>query len=478
MPIDTVFSLLGKAVQIILLIKGRLEQLKLSKDVVTRIKENLEYLQLTIKEIEPCVKKDDSDIEELAQFLTQLENISKSCTDISEKHLVKKVLTMPGVILRLNTLEAEIKVANSKLNIFMAAKNLTMLSESIDFQNKKLNKLSILQENSTAGIYITVDNSVRRPPAPPGFTIRENKNKLILSWKPLRGVIDDYQICYNEQENCIVSVGNVTTVELGPPRVQPGNVYVMKVRGINKGGKGEWSDSMVGQFTKPFPQKPEISNLLLRATIAVVTVKLPEAICSTESPVTCVKISYSTVNSKKLSDLEFKIEPGNHTDNFTVKELYPDTKYIFRVQTRNTEGWSEPSDLRESSTLSLPPIPAKPIPPVIKACRSSTTVKLIAQVPENTCGIKSPIIAWRVSGLSGDKETVDRRFKLSEAMFIEKSTTISISDLNPNQQYTLQLYAKNERGWSKPSEKFTIHVATPFTPKKRSCVQQKITFTY
>ena len=463
MPVDTVFCLLGKAKDFIIFVIDRIDQLKLSENIVTRIKESLEYLKLTIHKIEPYIKK-DSDTKELTDFLSHLENSSKLCSDILEKHPIIKVATIPSIIIKLHTLEAEVKAANSKLMLFMAANNLTMLSESIELQNEKLDKIVLLQENSMAGIHKVEDSSIRRPPAPPGFIIKENKNVFTLSWKPCGGVVDEYEVCYDEQNQSILSAGTGTTLKIGSPRVQPGKVYIMKVRGVNKGGKGEWSNSMVGQFTKPFPQKPEISNLLLRATIAVVTVTLPEAICSTESPVTCVEISYTTAHSKKLFSSEFKIEPGNHTYNFTVKDLHPDTKHNFRAKTRNTEGWSEFTDFREGSTLSLPPIPTKPNPPLIKAC-SSTEVKLIAQVPENTCGINSPIIAWRVTSCSGDKENVDRQYSVNEKSFAAKSVNLAVSNLDPKQQYTLQILAKNERGWSEPSRKFTIHIATPSPPK-------------
>ena len=58
--------------------------------------------------------------------------------------------------------------------------------------------------------------------------------------------MDEYEVCYDEHNDCTIPVGTTTIVELESPRVQPGNVYVMKVRGINKGGKGEWSDVVIG----------------------------------------------------------------------------------------------------------------------------------------------------------------------------------------------------------------------------------------
>ena len=86
--------------------------MKLSESIVSRIKEGVEYLQSTIKKIEPYLKK-DSDTEEMQDFLTHLENASKSCTDISEKHSTVQFLNAPGNMIKLHTLESEIKMENS-----------------------------------------------------------------------------------------------------------------------------------------------------------------------------------------------------------------------------------------------------------------------------------------------------------------------------------------------------------------------------
>ena len=48
---------------------------------------------------------------------------------------------------------------------------------------------------------------------------------------------------------------------------------------------------------------------------------------------------------------------------------------------------------------------------------------------------------------------------------MKKSYDLSVTDLNPIQQYTLQLQAKNENGWSEPSKQLKYilphHLATP-----------------
>ena len=84
MPVDTVCSLIGKAIDVIGWIIDRLNQLKLTDDVAARISEMLKYLQMTIHKIRSHLKQ-DSDTKEIKQFLALLENSSQLCAHISER---------------------------------------------------------------------------------------------------------------------------------------------------------------------------------------------------------------------------------------------------------------------------------------------------------------------------------------------------------------------------------------------------------
>ena len=98
-----------------------------------------------------------------------------------------------------------------------------------------LGKLYAVQGNRIAGLTMVEDKSVTPPSAPHGLTIQEDKNELILSWEPSEGIVDEYEICYDEHIDCTLPVGIATTVKLESPRVQPGKVYAMKVRELTKG---------------------------------------------------------------------------------------------------------------------------------------------------------------------------------------------------------------------------------------------------
>ena len=231
----TLYTLIVKAKDAVTWINSYLDQFKLSDDLATRIKCKLEYLQMTIKKIEPHLKKDD-DTEEIQQFLAHLEKAGQSCTEISEKPAINKLAaSLPADISKLHGIEAELERASFKLQLLITSRHLSESCSNADFQNQMLTRISSLQENSRAGVHIVQDRSVEPPSAPHGLAIQGDKNKLILSWEPSEGIVDEYEVCYDEHNDCTIPVETTTIVELESPKVQPGNVYVMKVRGINKG---------------------------------------------------------------------------------------------------------------------------------------------------------------------------------------------------------------------------------------------------
>ena len=85
--------------------------------------------------------------------------------------------------------------------------------------------------------------------------------------------------------------------------------------------------------------------------------------------------------------------------------------------------------------------------------------------PENTCS-NNPIIAWKIFGHSESNDEIEKHFAPQDGHdCMEDRSTLNIVDLNPNQQYTFQLLAKNENGWSEPSEQFNIHIAASPPPE-------------
>lgn len=132
--------------------------------------------------------------------------------------------------------------------------------------------------------------------------------------------------------------------------------------------------------------------------------------------------------------------------------------------------WCDYSDLKEGNTIELPPKPTKPNIPQLTA--SARKINLIAVMPENTCtgtnSETSPIVSWKISGfykIKDSDEQVEKVYKLSDTDSMATVSCLPIMDLDHNQEYTLQISAENEAGWSEPSEKFKIHIASPSVPK-------------
>ena len=129
--------------------------------------------------------------------------------------------------------------------------------------------------------------------------------------------MERYEVCYDEEEDCIVKVEKeVTSIEIGSPRVSPKKrMHTIKVRAINEGGTGEWSLPAIVQFTKPLPQNPDITKILLQSTTRFVTVNIPRAIYSTESPVTCIEISSIIIpGGIKWHNYECEVKPAVQVD--------------------------------------------------------------------------------------------------------------------------------------------------------------------
>ena len=140
--VETVFYFIGKVKDLVCEIMDRLEQLKLSDTISKRVKENLEYIELTIKKIEPHVKK-GTDTEEIKNMVTHLQNASESCTK-SKKNMLSEIVSAPSTLIKIHTTEAEIKMANAKLLLFITSNNLTKFCDSAELQNKKLDKIAAM----------------------------------------------------------------------------------------------------------------------------------------------------------------------------------------------------------------------------------------------------------------------------------------------------------------------------------------------
>ena len=472
---------------IIVFVLDHFEKMGTSDGIIKRIIEELKYINKAIMKIEPYIKT-DCDTEFIKEFSVHLQNIYEKCKQISEKDIIEKFALAESIQDQMKGIETQVNLAYSKLQLFLDTNQFIGLNEAADNQKESFIKGLILQENPEAGLKIIKNKSVKKPPAPPEFTAREDRENFFkVEWKPPEGAVEKYEVCYNDQnpEGCIIPVSKeVTCLSISSRRVsfeKEKKLYSMKVRAVNDGGPGEWSQPAVVQLTKPVPQNPDIAKLLLQSTIGLVTVTIPRAVCSTESPVTCIEISSIIApEGTQWHESKFEITPAKQVDNtthtFKIKDLHPESKYSFRVRSKNAEGWSNYSSPHEDRTLPLPLLPGRPHFPIIKAS-GKNMVHIGVKLPKSMCSTNSPIIALNIKGYATGLynpeiiEISEHHEPDSDQNFI----IIPMEIPDPRKIYTLRLLAKNESGWGESSEEFIIDITKPLIPKNfRSSGEQSL----
>ena len=492
--VDILLSAACTAKHIIDWIFDHLEKLKEADKIVKRLLEFTEYMQDELKKIEAYTKgdhlnADTTDNENMRaeayveSFLFHLRKV-KSRLESSEaernkKGIVneaKKFLKGRTTVDDLRDIEDELKLAMEKLQLFISMITLKATCESRDSAGHNtdlLNEMSDdikaqLQRNDSAGIEYPTDPGLKCPSAPHELTITETQNKFTLSWKPCSEEIDKYELCYHESKNrtCFID-GTKSSVTIGAPKVYPcpeNLLYTMKIRAIRGDVIGEWSNTVVGQFTKPLPQKPTIKKLLLRSTIAELSVTKPVAICSTESPVTSWQVGYIIDTSTEWSCKDFVMDAGKSDQIFYVNNLEPKRRYTFKVKAMNAEGWSDFSDEISSNTNELPLQLGKPLPPLIEAL-SHTVVKITVESPEGAT-FMAPVILWQVTATDLDSYRARKmvRKKIFVPNYTNENSSFNWTDMVPYQHYNFKVMAKNERGWSPSSNAVIAFTGQPLQP--------------
>ena len=480
-----------------------LDKLKEAKAIVKRIMEFIQYMQNELQKIEMYAKDDryheagvcttDRDSDKVRaetyvdDFLVHLQNIKSSLeSSEAERNIkgamnqVKRFLKIGTVVDKLLAIEDELKLAMDKLQLFTSVLTLKVTCESRDAASQNTHLLYEIRDEIKAthsahndvGIDYILDSATKRPSAPCDLTIQEGKNTFVLSWQPCCEQIDKYELCYHESENraCFIDKTKCN-VEIGAPKVKPSSKnlpYTMKIRGVCGNIKGEWSNTVVGQFTKPLPQKPTIKKLFLRSTIAEITVTTPAAICVTESPVTRWQVAYIVDTGTEWSHEEFAVEADEIDQTFYIHNLEPKRRYTFKVKAMNAEGWSDFSYEISGSTNKLPQKTAKPMPPLVETL-SRTTVKITVESPEGA-SYMTPVILWQVTAIyfdcSARKEIIKR--VVFKPNYARECSSFNIVELTPKQQYNFKVMAKNERGWSQPSDIVIAFTGPPLPPTIRS----------
>lgn len=461
LPIGPIIS---GALSVICFVMERIEKLTVCNKMQKRVLDTLDSLQVTMKKIERNIK-DDDDRRELISCVSLLNKIKDKCDEHGDQGQIKKFAKAPCNYINLHSVETELKLTLQRLNLFAQAMiiEVSRNTEMVVQDETRLRK--IFEKSSRTGVTCIVDSCIKVPKSPLNLTVTEDKDNFILSWhRTERGIIQ-YEVMYDTSKRLLKEVDgaqfenkSLCTITLPWPLVEPGNLYTMKVRAINGGGPGEWSEEIVAQFKKPLPQKPEISKLVMWSTMAKITTKVAEKICSTQSPTVCWEIGYACdTDGKWLTLTHNKNETGEDFHHFLVDGLLPKRKYFFRMKAKNKEGWSVPSETISDYTKPLPDKPLKPCIPNI-TFHTPTKASITVRAPENIATIEVPILQWEICYCLDKWNRIQYKTDLTE-----ESSTISLPDIQRSTIYRFAVRVLNEAGWSAYSD--VIHSGRPCKPE-------------
>lgn len=276
-----------------------------------------------------------------------------------------------------------------------------------------------------------------------------------MSWEPVDETVTNYELSYDDELMAIKSLeGGISTVEIEEPWVVPGKIYTIKIRGVNSGGKGEWSNSVVAQFNKPVPRQPPPPQIkFVGPTKAIITVNPPEKACSTESPVIKWLIEYVEDGSgSEWQEAYYDTEPGKTYYTFSLCDLKPDQRYHFQISAKNTEGWSKPSIKISNTTKNV--IPLMPTRFRISSKRTHSLIKIRWNPPEHN---NAYITHYEV------RKRVKKDGNYDHPISIGNKLSFTFENLCHKTTYVFQVQACNEdlkSGWCNEIEgKTRVHKA-------------------
>ena len=365
-------------------IKDRMEKIEISDAKVENILKQAEFIESQLKKVEDHID-DKKDLQQLQEFNSHLVKAKDACQSIcpKSKSYAVKFVKVPGILAKLGKIEDELEKATQQLTAFAGTLHLVKSQENFAGLSKEMAKLKTVTESPDTGIYFAIDK-LKKPLFPPMLSVKVTANRFVLSWEPADKTVTRYDLCYNDElQEIKVLDGGISEVAIGEPWVEPGKIYTLKLRGVNVGGKGEWSNSVVAQFDKPLPRQPSVPKVkFISPTEAAITVTSPEKVCSTESPVTQWLIEYvEDGHGSKWHEVCRDSEPGKKYITFPLSELKPDQRYHFRVSAKNAEGQSKPSPKVSTSTNNV--TPQMPTHFRISTKRTHSLIKIRWKPPED-----------------------------------------------------------------------------------------------
>mmetsp|Transcript_22259 Transcript_22259/g.51726 ORF Transcript_22259/g.51726 Transcript_22259/m.51726 type:complete len:779 (-) Transcript_22259:244-2580(-) len=228
-------------------------------------------------------------------------------------------------------------------------------------------------------------------------------------------------------------------------------LHVVKIRGLNGGGEGPWSDAFVFSTSLPPPQQPLMfhsSDTSATSTKLSWDQPLDEAF-----PVTSYQLRVSQIGAEDEGDDDVGWDAISQHDESdgrlskVVHGLQPGIEYVFELRAINRNCHGESTEpLKVSTQCTFPSPPSSP------RCLERSHFSLMVLWSPPPCNNGSEVVAYELQIRKhcdgGEWEAVPEEIGNDSA---------EISNLEPNCEYDLRVRARNALGWSEWSNESSMH---------------------
>ncbi len=468
-PVKITGTLADGAFKICKEVYDRIQGVTENDETCQRIEKQVKNLEKVAKELSEMERNElpETCNDFIAIFKDSLESCEKYCSDLKKTGTAKKLVYVYGHKKELVALEAELKKACDNLQLILQQVLLFQGRRTEEAVRRGTDKTIRTILNPNEGVYLPNCNVVGPRPyqvEKPEVDLDDSGDLMVVKWvdntNPKEEItVNGYEICYNDENTELVSItpelgrlpesSNTFQVKLGPPRIELGNVYTVKVRGKNGSGAGKWSNSVIFRFKTGPPNKPIKPTVTVMSPteiqIAIKLVKREE----NGSDITKCKVEYAEGidgDSTSWTSLECSIKKRSEPDvKLKIESLKPDTTYKFRVRMINSAGESDPSNSREVITSQL--IPGPPQNLRISSKRRDMSIKLRWDEPDKHPQAANRYkVQKRQSKKPGEWENIETVEK--------KSSKVTLLKTDTKYEFRVQsLNCNDEAGeWSNPVE--------------------------
>uniref|UniRef100_A0A1X7U3U5 Fibronectin type-III domain-containing protein n=1 Tax=Amphimedon queenslandica TaxID=400682 RepID=A0A1X7U3U5_AMPQE len=304
----------------------------------------------------------------LQEVFDRLHACEERCQELADQWRVKQFLKAASNNEALQLLQVELDHVHDNLE----SQVICAISEQVSAVKMELKDGITEVRRDTAypqaGLYpiCSLSSGVLKPPDVVSKPVVDMKGEtMIVRWKDSDnppGSIDMYEVRIDDSKNIMFPCSpKYKSLCIGPPKIEPGILYTIQVRGANGRGPGEWSEKTEALFKTGPPKRPDKPKVIPSYTDAKISVRIPDLKEANGTPVEKITVQYCEYDNSgnwESETLTIEKKESQRIHEFLMHDLSPNTRYFFRVILINESGESSPSESVDITTDV--PIPGKP----------------------------------------------------------------------------------------------------------------------